>query len=508
MRPIGVVASGSRSFYAPVLVYKEAEPVLREECLAAVKDRVSGRLYLGVLRWLSKIDPLLPATQRSGIVDNPKLAEVATNIPFETSYIKILGEISGGNMMPPSDPPTPRSEVLVIESPEDLNLYVGDGLVVGEHKYSGIRIPMDPKYLPYHVGIVGATGTGKSRLVKALVDEVLSKTDWKVIIFDHSGVDYVSFYPQSVVDSLLVMPDPVTLGELISEASMLEKQVDYVATSIYAYIASIKKGRAEVEGLAKFAQQKKERVPKPADCSLEYAKDFNFTNVEKLMMEIKWDLGFLRTCVEDVSGKLGARDETVAKMVLLLETYSRKIIESLNIKKLTARDILDKAWRERIVTVDLSNVDLRVRRYIVRSVITELWKVVEEYREKPRTLLVVDEAHNYACRDCGTSLAAIERTAREGRKWELGLVLASQRMIDFSTDVRNNINTFFFSRLQTPGDFDNLKGVLDLGGIGSDTLSILGVREFFFAGLGNPLRFPILLKVRDVGEPLVAGRAS
>ncbi|MEM4592986.1 MAG: hypothetical protein QW196_06255, partial [Sulfolobales archaeon] len=145
--------------------------------------------------------------------------------------------------------------------------------------------------------------------------------------------------------------------------------------------------------------------------------------------------------------------------------------------------------------------EMVVRRYIVKSVIDELWRIVDERREKPRTLVVIDEAHNYACMGCGASLRSIERTAREGRKWEIGLVLASQRIIDFSTDIRNNINTFYFSRLQTPGDFENLRGVLDLGGLGPESLSVLGVREFFFAGLGNPLRFPILMRVKEVGEP-------
>jgi len=92
----------------------------------------------------------------------------------------------------------------------------------------------------------------------------------------------------------------------------------------------------------------------------------------------------------------------------------------------------------------------------------------------------------------------IERTAREGRKWGLGLVLASQRFIDFSTDIRNNINTFFFSKLQTPGDLENLEGILDLGGIEYDDMAILATGEFYFAGYGNPLKYPVLIEVKEV----------
>ncbi|MMZ70242.1 hypothetical protein D1872_332390 [compost metagenome] len=55
-----------------------------------------------------------------------------------------------------------------------------------------------------------------------------------------------------------------------------------------------------------------------------------------------------------------------------------------------------------------------------------------------------------------------------------------------------------FSKLQTPGDFNELKGYMDLSGISENTLAILGKREFFVAGLMNPLRIPILIKVRTV----------
>ncbi|MEM2406696.1 MAG: ATP-binding protein [Sulfolobales archaeon] len=509
MKPIGVVASGSKSFYAPVLVYKDAERFLREESLAFIRDRVTGKQYLGLIRWLSKIDPLLPATQRSGVVDNPRLAEIATNIPFETSYVRIIGEISSGRLEPPVDPPTPRSEVLLVESPEDLALEVGEGLTIGEHKYSGVKIPLNPRYLPYHIGVVGATGTGKSRLVKALIDEVLAKTDWRVIVFDHSGVDYVSYYPHNVVDASLVMPDPITLGELISERSMLERQEEYILATVYAYIASFKRTSATA------TTHGPQRVDKALSssgtsfaCSMRFTEGLDFTNAEKLMTEITWDIHLFRKCVERVGKEFEAKDPTVAKMSLLVGTYSKELIESLNEKKLTARDAVDRALRERLVVIDLSSVEIVVRRYIVKSVLDELWKLVDERGERPRTLVIVDEAHNYACMGCGASLRSIERTAREGRKWEIGLVLASQRTIDFSTDIRNNINTFYFSRLQTPGDFENLRGVLDLGGLGPESLSVLGIREFFFAGLGNPLRFPILIRVREVGEPTLGGRAA
>jgi len=63
------------------------------------------------------------------------------------------------------------------------------------------------------------------------------------------------------------------------------------------------------------------------------------------------------------------------------------------------------------------------------------------------------------------------------------------------------VNTVFFSKLQTPYDFDQLRNFVDLAGVRPEVLSLLETREFFFAGLGNPLKYPMLIKVREVAEP-------
>ncbi|MEM4744102.1 MAG: hypothetical protein QXX52_03915, partial [Ignisphaera sp.] len=92
----------------------------------------------------------------------------------------------------------------------------------------------------------------------------------------------------------------------------------------------------------------------------------------------------------------------------------------------------------------------------------------------------------------------IARVAREGRKWGFGLILSSQRVIDLAPEIRGNINTVFFSRLQSSGDYAELKNWLENVQYIEYTLPTLESREFFFTGLGNPLRRPILVRVKDV----------
>ena len=243
MRPVGVVTSGARVSLAPALIFKHAEDSALEEALVIIEDGAAGKLFLGVLRWLNRQDPLLKHNQRSAVVDRPELAGSGAHIPFEYAYVRIIGELVGGRVTPPRTPPTPRSVIKLIESPSDVSLALDTekGLVIGKHKHSGVEIPMSPKALPYHVGVVGATGTGKSRLVKALIDEIRAKTGYSVIVFDHSGMDYTRYWPDNVVSSSEIVLDPPMAASLIIDRARLGRSgytYEYVLTAIYAYAAA------------------------------------------------------------------------------------------------------------------------------------------------------------------------------------------------------------------------------------------------------------------------------
>ncbi|MEM4129414.1 MAG: ATP-binding protein, partial [Thermoproteus sp.] len=79
------------------------------------------------------------------------------------------------------------------------------------------------------------------------------------------------------------------------------------------------------------------------------------------------------------------------------------------------------------------------------------------------------------------------------------VVLASQRIAgDIDPSIRANLGTVFFSRLTAPTDLKEISAYLDLADVNEGVLTQLQPREFFVAGLMNPLRKPILLKIREV----------
>ena len=508
MREIGVVASNSRSFEAPILIFKGAEGFVREEMLVVVEDvRFVGRRYLGVLRFATKLDPLLVATQRSAVIERPEIAQEGADIPYETAVVRIIGEVVDGRVEPSTTPPTPRSRVFVVESPQDISLDLGKGLAIGVHKYSGVEIPMIADALRYHIAVVGTTGTGKSRLVKALIDEVIEKTGWSVIVFDHTGVDYAPYWPDKTVDASSIVLDIDTIAEgLKVTVGAIENLIeDYVPIAVLRYVAC-RSGHSlcqQVEELIRVSRaggrgrQENVRIELAG-----VSRDLVESLIIKVSSNGLWSATELAKVAAEIASMLGARTPTPQKLALYIALFGEHYVKRLNRMSMRVDEVVERARRDRVVVIDLSGIETEARRVIVKRVLERLWEIVAETLKPVNTLVVIDEAHNYACEHgCRPSNTLIEKSLREGRKWGLGVVLASQRVVDLSTDVRNNVNTVFFSKLQTPYDFKQLEGFVDLAGIRPETLSLLSTREFFFAGLGNPLKYPMLIRVREVGGP-------
>jgi len=212
---------------------------------------------------------------------------------------------------------------------------------------------------------------------------------------------------------------------------------------------------------------------------------------------------FLKHLRQSMS-RMSAREATVHKAGLFIDYFvNEEFFEELNKRSVKPGDIVRNSLERGLTVIDLSqDTDLVVKQAIVADVINEAWDMVKrgEVNTPVGLVFVIDEAQNYVPEDSWTICKdPIETTSREGRKWGLSLILASQRMArDIAANVRANLGTVFFSRLPTQGDLRELSGYMDLADVNESVLTQLGIREFFVAGLLNPLRKPILLKIREV----------
>src|SRR5216684_5721793 len=117
-------------------------------------------------------------------------------------------------------------------------------------------------------------------------------------------------------------------------------------------------------------------------------------------------------------------------------------------------------------------------------------------------VLVLEEAQNYIqeSRKSGEdsiSKEVFERIAREGRKFGLGLVVASQRPSEMSKTVLSQCNSFIVHRLQNPEDLRYFREIVPgIYGQLLDQLPALAPRTALV--LGECVQAPVLVEMREV----------
>ncbi|PVU72803.1 ATP-binding protein [Vulcanisaeta sp. SCGC AB-777_J10] len=477
---IGITTSGASVSSVPIQFYKRSEHLALEEQLVLIHDpSLEDELLLGVVRGVTKLEPLIRDRVRSPFVDRPEVLDQTILMPFTSAVVKLYASIrpSTKSVFEVRHVPTPGSKVYVIKDGRFLSDYVKVNLpiLLGNHKYSNWPINLDATFVNQHVGVFGATGVGKSRLVKALIEELI-RVGKHVVVFDHSGVDYVPHFKGRVVTSKDIAISPPTIASVIADKARLNWQTfgEYLEVAVITYVRGERGVRRQQVQLVEGRQG--DQV-------------------------VRWDKALFTKHLVDSMRGLGARDSTVEKARLFIDYFIEpEFFEELNKRVTQPIDIVNEALKSNLVVIDLSlDPELVVKQAIIADVIDSAWRLVKERREPLDLVFVIDEAQNYVPENewtiCGD---VIETTAREGRKWGLSLVIASQRIArDVRASVRANLGTVFFSRLSAQGDLREIAAYMDLADVSESTLAQLGTREFYVAGLMNPLRRPLLIRVKD-----------
>lgn len=118
-------------------------------------------------------------------------------------------------------------------------------------------------------------------------------------------------------------------------------------------------------------------------------------------------------------------------------------------------------------------------------------------------LLVYEEAHNYIPKTEEVKYKsvreAVERIAKEGRKYGLSAMIISQRPSEISETILSQCNSFVVMRLTNPTDQSYVKRLLPdtLNGV-TDNLSVLQPREALVIGESIPI--PTILKINEVDK--------
>lgn len=193
------------------------------------------------------------------------------------------------------------------------------------------------------------------------------------------------------------------------------------------------------------------------------------------------------------------------------------VINTENAKELTLQQWLNEYIGDNDNNPSLTKIDLSLLPseilYLVVSVMARIiFEAHHRYKKENEntlpTVLVVDEAHNlikrYETDDDNISAQRLctqifEKISKEGRKFGVGLVLASQRPSELSQTVLSQCNTFLLHRIVSDRDQEMVKKLVPdtMGGILNE-LSVLPSRKAILLGWATPI--PILVEMNELPE--------
>ena len=108
-------------------------------------------------------------------------------------------------------------------------------------------------------------------------------------------------------------------------------------------------------------------------------------------------------------------------------------------------------------------------------------------------LYVCDEAQNFAPSQASTaSKASAIALARQGRKFGLGMIFATQARKGIDTNIVSNCVTHFYGRMSSPALIDATEDMMAARGKAAKDLGALTAGTFYFSTEGTPQ--PVMLR--------------
>ena len=343
-----------------------------------------------------------------------------------------------GRLTAPSVPVSPGSLVKTADRKMLGELLGESGLVLGTVRHHP-EVPAclnEKAFRTLHVAVLGMTGSGKSNAVKHLVRTIVNANEGhasRVMIIDTHG-EYVA-----IADDLAPSGHQrveVDLKDCITDEGVL-KSLAGMSRADAGFTSEIEDIVATLEPGA---------------------------TVDQFLAATKDYLNGLR-----MAGPPADKKKTVERLVILMERALTKK-DRLCVfaeQKATLLDATTKAPVDfadgGLWIVDLADDDNAGRRAEkAAAVATYAYQRAKGDRTAAdpwRCLLVVDEAHNYApeqhtgsVSSARPSLDALHRVAAEGRKFGVGLILATQRPARLNKEVLSQCNTHIVFRLANVED--------------------------------------------------------
>ncbi len=377
-----------------------------------------------------------------------------------------------------------------------------------------ISVPVDGnRFFNKHIAVIGSTGSGKSHTVAKIVQEAILQKEGAydgmnnshIIIFDiHS--EYKTAFPDANYLDInnLVLPYWLLNSDELQELFIDTEANDHNQRNVFKE-AVVENRKANFTGTA--AEKEKihfdSKLFFDIDAVLKVARDKNEEQIDtgevyasgakkgqpKLTQGSLY--GRLTNFVNRLENKIGDK-----RLEFLLGDKSKKISFEDTLKQFISYG--DK--KSNVTIIDLSGIPFEVLSItvsLISRILFEYGYYYKRYRsakdpdEKVNNdaplLLIYEEAHKYVPNSdlskYRASRESIERIAKEGRKYGVSLLLASQRPSEISETIFSQCSNFIAMRLTNPNDQSYVRKLLpDTLGALVDKLPSLKAGECLLIG--------------------------
>lgn len=379
-----------------------------------------------------------------------------------------------------------------------------------------LGVSLDPSAMfGRHFAILGQSGSGKSWAVTSVVQRVVAAMpNAHIILLDLHG-EY-SWLNEKGERQYAFSPETVRYFDardleipywLMTFAELIDLLIDRSDAGASIQIAFLRETLYELK--------KKSGKQLAIDAiSIDSPVYFSLTDLYKSFK----DANEQRSDFGKTKGALfGQFDEFLVKLHSRLSDTRYDFL--LKPKKRTSSETLSSLLRDfvglghpkkQITIIDLSPVPFDVR----PGVSAQIGRLAFEFnywnprnREFP-ILLLCEEAHAYIPRDNGSQYEgtrkSMERIAKEGRKYGVGLGVVSQRPHELSETVLSQCGTYLCLRITNPDDQAYVRDLVpESEGDLTDILSALGRGEAMILGEATPL--PIRFQIYRPDPPPNSG---
>ena len=377
-----------------------------------------------------------------------------------------------------------------------------------------IVVPVDGnKFFNKHIAIVGSTGSGKSHTVAKIIQNAVSSKNGEyeglnnshVVIFDiHS--EYKTAFPEANYVDIgnLVLPYWLLNSDELQELFIDTEANDHNQRNVFKE-AVVESRKKHFNG----SSEEKEKIHFDSPLFFEMTEILEFAkekNVEKISNGTKQGplYGKLYNFISRLENKINDK-----RLEFLLGENSKKITFKETIEQLISYG----EKKSNVTIIDLSGIPFEVLSITVSLISRILFEYGLyykrlRYKNNPNEninndvpiLLVYEEAHKYVPNSdlakYKASKQSIERIAKEGRKYGISLLLASQRPSEISETIFSQCNNFIAMRLTNPNDQNYVKKLLpDTFGNLIDKMPSLRVGEGLL--IGDAVILPSIIQIDE-----------